>query len=192
MFEGIQSQDDLSALLGGGTAGSVIPLTNGTITSSDEYFTLYSGFDTTYPLYYVHVTGLLVSAASKVFGFIVGTDEGATDYSYVQWKNSNGVFTSNYSTGLGYIQAMDLVGSSAANSEELTMWAYINAPGDSALNTTIEWRAFWHTSGTTNYFYEGAGSRKADQADSVIKLITDPGGTTTFSAGSYTVYGVKQ
>jgi hypothetical protein len=192
MFEGIQSQDDIAALLGGGTAGSVIPIANGSISSSDEYFTLSEAFDTTYPLYYVHIRQMLVSAASKPFGVIVGTDEGATDYSYVQWKHANGTFTSNYSVGNAYIQMMDLVGSSSANSEELTMWLWINNPGESSYQTTFEWRAHWHNSGTTVYYYEGAGSRKADQADTTIKLITDPGGSTTFSSGTFTVYGIKQ
>ena len=192
MFEGIQSQDDLSELLGGGTAGSVIPVVSGSISSSDEYFTLSDAFTTAYPLYYVHIRGLLVSAASKPFGLIVGTDEAATDYNYTQWKHANATFSTAYSTGNSYIQMMDLVGSSSANSEELTMWLTINDPGNSSFQTSVDWRGFWHSGSTTNYFYEGAGARTADQADNTIKLIVDPGGTTTFSSGSYTVYGIKQ
>ena len=196
MFEGIQSQDDLSELLGGGVAGSVIPLASGDITSAGESFTIYSSMDATYSLYYIYIRGMLVSAASKELGIQFGSDTGATDYAYVLWEWAAGTFADDHDPQHNMIRIMDTspgAGSSSANSEEMTATMYVHAPADSTLQTTVEGTFFYNdTSTPAAHRFQFFGARNADQADTTINLIIDTGGSTTFSAGTYTIYGIKQ
>ena len=195
IFEGVQSKEDLAAVLGG-SGGSVQLVNSGTVSSTDEYFAI-TGMSTEYPLFWIDFDGVLVDEASKKFSLLTRKDgdstpeEGASDYGWVRWGLDTTTPDDDGSVADSEIQMMTLAGSTAGTNEHMTGRIIVYNPGDAARFTILQWDMTW-TSGSVIHSSMGTGVRDTQQADDAVYFLTDGVTPTTFDQGNYRLYGLKQ
>ncbi len=161
------------------SSGGMTQLATGTLSGTETSITGISG---DYIDLYLVVNNPYVNSANP-FAFRVNNNAGNYYQTYMRTGTS-----ANDSQGLTtYASATGGAVNLPTSSSNVHFWLYIR----NYTNTMSKVWNFFYASGTAQYGYFGAGYNQSfTSAVTSIQLRTDAG-TSTFSGGTYTLYGVK-
>lgn len=199
VFEGVQSRDDLAALLSG-QGGSVVLVNSGTITSSDANF-IVTGFSTEYPLFWVDFDSMTVDESGLELWLRTrqdgngSPDTGASDYAFTRWEEDvasqgNGDHdTADLAEDA--IEMLTVAGDSGSSNQEMSGRVWLFNPMLATTQTFLRWTISW-TSATDIRHSVGGGYRKDVHATDALYFHVAAGTSPVFDGGNYRLYGIKQ